>query len=550
MAIDLHDAREYIERFLKIRDKKNRIVPLTMNQPQRKLYEVIQAQRHVGRPVRIMILKARQMGFSTVTEALLFHDTATRFNVDSMVIAHKEDATANLFRMTKLFYKDLPPPLQPKRRASNAQELVFDVPVRGGGGVGLNSRIKCTTAGGQGVGRSDTLTNVHMSEFAFWPGDKKDTFTGIMQAVPDSAGTMVIIESTANGFDEFKDLWDAAVMAWDGGERDGFQPVFFAWWEMADYRREPTDGFARTQEEAALSATYGLDDAQLAWRRWCIKVNCGGDLNKFRQEYPASPDEAFIASGACVFDKDVLVLRREQIKGETPRRGRFLYEYDGLRLSDIRWEDDERGEVAIYEDAEAGRPYVIGGDTAGDGSDYFVGQVLDNITGKQVAVLRHRYDEDIYARQMYCLGAHYNDALLAVESNFSTYPNKELDRLGYPRLFDREVVDTYTGKVKKAYGFRTDSASRPLIIAQLVEMARDRPESLSDFTTVGEMLCFVRNQNGKPEAEAGKHDDLVMALAIAVHARGQQRQTVETERRQVQKKLIDTLGKKRVRIIS
>lgn len=529
--ISLLNAGSYIEKLLKIRDKENRVIPFVMNQAQRKLYQAIKTQHEAGRPVRVIILKARQMGFSTLTEAMLFWNSATRRNVDSLVIAHKEEATANLFRMTKLFYNNLPPPIQPRRKASNAQELVFDTPEREGGG-GLNSRVKCTTAGGQGVGRSDTLTNVHMSEFAFWPGDKRETFTGIMQAVPDKPGTMVVIESTAKGYNEFKDLWDDAVEAWDRGERDGFQPMFFAWWEMEEYRRPVPDGFTPTKEELALVDTYGLDLEQLAWRRWCIKTNCAGDREKFRQEYPASPDEAFVASGTCVFDQEALVLRREQVKDIPWERGSFRFDYDdrkpkGEKISNIRWEPDPKGIIRVHALPKEGYPYVLGGDTAGTGSDKFTGQVLDNTNGEQVAVLQHQFDETLYARQMYCLGWWYGWALIGVEVNYSTYPEKELERLGYPNLFVRRKEDTFTGGFANAFGFETTSTTRPLIIDGLKDVAREHLETIGDFETMGEMLAFVYNERYRPEAEVGKHDDLVIALAIAHYIRTAQRRTVE-----------------------
>lgn len=527
MAINLLNAREYIENFLKIRDKKNRIVSLKLNRPQEKLYAAIKEQHDRKRPIRAIILKARQEGFSTLSEALIFRDSATRRNVDSMVIAHKEEATANLFRMTKLFYENLPPLLQPRRRASNAQELVFGADPREGG-EGLNSRIKCTTAGGKGVGRSDTLTNVHMSEFAFWPGDPMETYTSLMQAVPDSPETMVIIESTANGYNAFKKLWDAAVEAWNQGERDGFQPIFFAWWEMEEYRREAPPGFEPDEEERLLMETYGLDLEQIAWRRWCIKTNCAGDVEKFRQEYPASPDEAFIASGSCVFDQKALVLRREQVRDIPWERGMFQYDYDdtrkrGEKLKNIRWVPDPKGLIRIHAKPKEGYPYVIGGDTAGTGSDKFTGQVLNNITGEQVAVLRHQFDETLYARQMYCLGWFYGWALIGVETNYSTYPEMELERLGYPSLFVRRREDTFTGKTVDAYGFETNSTTRPIIIDGLKKVARESLELIGDYDTLGEMLTFVYNEAYRPEAEVGEHDDLVMALAIAHYIRSAQR---------------------------
>jgi len=526
--LNILNALVYIQTFLKIRTKDNVIAPLILNPPQRRLYDAIKTQWDAGKPVRIIILKARQMGFSTLTEALIFFLTVTAFHVQSMIVAHKEEATANLFHMSKRFYDELPPALRPMQQASNAQELVFDRPARmKGDAKGLGSRIRCATAGGTGVGRSYTLKCLHLSEYAFWPGDKAGTFTGLVQAVPDKPGTVIIVESTANGYDDFKKKWDAAVKAQRDGT-DGYFPIFFAWFEMPEYRRTPLPGFTRTAEEEELAAAFGLDDEQLAWRRWCIATNCGGDEDVFRQEYPATPDEAFIATGRCVFDKNALVLRRAQVENDPWERGIFRAEYDySGKITGWSWHREKDGPVRIRKHPEQGVPYVLGGDTAGTGSDWFVGQLLDNRTGEQVAVLHHQFGERKYAEQMFCLGMYYNEALIGVETNYSTFPQMCLEEFDYPNLYVRERYDTYTGKTVEAYGFETTTKTRPIIIDGLKDVAKYALDTICDYETLGEMLTFVYNERWRAEAEQGEHDDLVMALAIAHAIRGQQATKVE-----------------------
>lgn len=539
------NTKKYIEQYLQIRTKDAEIVPLRMNAPQKKLYDALAAQARAGKPLRAIVLKARQMGFSTLTEALIFKRTATRRAVRSGIVAHRDDSSNNLFNMSKRFYDNLPPALQPQCKTSNARELVFDTPGKTGGasrtgglhrpdepaltegcsgkdspnrwcGAGLGSSIKVMTAGGPGIGRSETFQNLHLSEYAFWPGDKEATLAGLLNAVPDAPDTMVIIESTANGFDAFKRRWDDAVAG-----KSGFVPVFCAWWELEEYRRTPEPDFVRTAAEEALAGLYGLDDAQLAWRRSCIRDVCGGDMELFHQEYPSCPEEAFLSTGTCIFDKTALTARLAALPAPV-RRVRFTCAERGGVLTLTGVEDDPRGPVLVYRAPEPGKPYVIGGDTAGDGSDWFTGQVLDNTTGEQAAVLRQRFDEDEYARQMMCLGYWYNTALLGIEVNFSTFPVKECTRLCYPRQYQREVQDSYTGRLQQRFGFRTDQKSRPAAIAQLVRYAREHPEGLHDAETLREMLVFVKNERGRPEAMRGEHDDLVMALAIAHACRAQQ----------------------------
>ena len=227
-------------------------------------------------------------------------------------------------------------------------------------------------------------------------------------------------------------------------------------------------------------------------------------------------------TGKSVFDAEKVTQRLlEKIK--TQAVGDFTYTYDGLRVTDIRWTENKAGGIQIYKPPETGVPYVIGGDTAGDGSDSFVPQVLDNRTGEQVAKLRQTYDEDLFAKQIFCLGMHYNKALIGIETNYSTFPVMELERLRYPRQYVRESIDDYTHKVKKSYGFQTNTKTRPVIIAGLVEVVRESAELICDQTTLEEMLTFVRNEDGRAEAEDGAHDDCVMALAIAHYIRPQQR---------------------------
>ena len=530
-------AKDYIESCLKIKTKSGTVVPFRLNDAQRKLYAVAKRQQDAGKPVRLIILKARQLGFSTLTEGLIFHACATRKNVNALIVAHREDATANLFRMSKLFYDELPAPVKPMLRASNAQELVFENPSKlrseREARPGLRSRIRCATAGGRGIGRSDTLQCVHLSEYAFWPDGadgKASTLAGILQAVPSLPGTMVVIESTANGFEDFKERWDAAV----AGEND-FEPVFFAWFENPDYSMPVVPGTEWTPEERELRDAYRLTDEQLQWRRWCIANNCGGSLDMFRQEYPASPGEAFLHSGTGVFNNEQIVLRLERLPSPAGR-GEF---------ADGEWTESETGAITLYELPEDGVPYVLGGDTAGEGSDYFTAIVINNVSGRIAAKLRQKYSEPEYVRQIYALGRFYNDALVAIETNFSTYPVMKLQEMEYSNQYSREREDTYTRQMRKSYGFRTDRQSRPRAIANLVEVFSSHPEWFTDRELLEEMLTFCYNEDHRPEALAGKHDDLVMGAAITYAVRHQQRMTVLTEPEKPREKLIDQVKRQK-----
>ena len=230
--------------------------------------------------------------------------------------------------------------------------------------------------------------------------------------------------------------------------------------------------------------------------------------------------------GQTIFDARNLSQRLAELTGPV-KQGEFVFstwfdpEANQVLIDNgsIRWVDSREGCVKIYREAEEHGSYVIGADTAGEGSDFNVGQVLDYATGEQVCTLRGRMDEDLFAKQLYCLGMYYHKALVSIEANFSSYPIRELERLGYPRQYVRQTEDSFTHKLRQSYGFRTSSVTRPLVIAGLVEVARDHVQWLNDEDTLREMLTFVRNEKGRPEAQAGAHDDCFMALAIGYFTR-------------------------------
>lgn len=506
------NTKKYIESYIKIRDKAGSIIDFTLNEPQQRLYDIIKEQRKLKKPVRIIILKARQMGFSTLTESILFKETATKFNINTGIIAHKEEATTNLFNMSKRMYANLPDEMKPSLKNSNAKELIFD----NYEGTGLKSKIKCMTAGSDGVGRSDTFNNLHISELAFWVGDKKSTMTGLLQAVPNLPNTMIIIESTANGFEYYKDLWDMAVK----GESD-FIPLFVGWNELKEYQM-PYTGFELTEEEKKLQELYNISLEQLTWRRWCIANNCGGDVEQFKQEYPINPQEAFLSTGNCIFNKEN-VIARLQSTPKVLKQGYFIYnEAEAIKgnMTDIKWVNDKKGFIKIYEmpDSPVVSKYAIGGDTAGDTmGDEFSADVINAKTLTQVASLEMQTDEDLYAKQVYCLGMYYKWAMVGLETNFSTFPQKELERLGYPNFYVREVFDNFSKTTTKQFGFLTTKKTKPVILSNLVQIVRESVEVINHKKTLEEMLTMVKKENGKQEAEDGYHDDKVMSAAIAYH---------------------------------
>lgn len=531
---------KYIENYLKIVNKNSDLIPFRLNNPQKRLYEVIRQQYQLGKPIRVIILKARQMGFSTFTEAVGFKDVSTQKNRRMAIVTHKDEATRNLYRMTRRYYDNLIPELQPKTKSYNGYGLEYE---------DLKSSIVLYTAGGSGIGRSDTIHVLHASELAFWPGDKAETLNGLLQAVPNTPDTYVFIESTANGFDYFKDIWDGAVNG-----TNGYIPFFAAWFEDDGYVADATDlvlndNISMYGDEIEIMNLYDLTKEQMAWRRNKIKEP-GNSLEKFKQEYPSNPLEAFIASGDSIFNNERVIERIEQVKKHVKplKVGRFNYETyidlsDGIvRIKDdtIKWEDNPKGEITLYELPQVKSsefrteraPYVIGGDTAGTGEDYFTASVINNITKADAAVYRkQKEDEGLYAEQIYCLHKYYHDALVGIEVNYSVYPTRRLMELNV-RQYARENPDTTSKVILDQLGFKTTKITKPNMISSFKDTVRESMSIIKDLVTLNEMLTFVRKENGSQEAEEGKHDDMIMATMIAHKISYQQTSAWEVEEKE------------------
>lgn len=241
-------------------------------------------------------------------------------------------------------------------------------------------------------------------------------------------------------------------------------------------------------------------------------------------------------TGQTVFPAEKVVVRLSEIETESAEEKDISFAYDRLAVTDAKFRNAVEGMVTVYAMPEDGVPYVIGVDTAGEGSDYCVAQVLDNTSGRQVAVMRIQHiDEDVFAHRLAALGYIYNTALIGVECNFSTFVIRELERIKYPKQYVRETMDTYTHRLKKSFGFVTNGSNRSVIVADLVAIVRDSIGLIHDRATLEEMLTFVRNEAGRPEAELGAHDDCIMSLAIAYHIRTQQtaHRTVSDKRKKV-----------------
>jgi hypothetical protein len=489
----LEDFEFYARHALKIRTKEGTIVPLLLNEAQKRFCEVVIRQLQTTGKVRVVVLKGRQQGLSTVIGGLLFWWVSQHKAVKSIVMTHQSDSTKALFDMTKRYYENCPDILKPKTKYSSRKELVFDT---------LDSSYMVATAGGEGVGRGETIQLAHLSEAAFYPpASSKENINGLMQAIPNAAGTMVFVESTANGIgNPFHDIWRSAIEG-----RSEFEAVFIPWFIQQEYREPVPTKFDKTPEELTLAEKFDLDDEQLMFRRKKIAVN---GLEMFQQEYPCTADEAFLTSGRPVFNTQQLSERVE----ETPEI------VSRLALENEEWVEHPRGELLLYKRHDPGERYYIGADVSMGirGGDWSVAQILDS-KKEQVGVYRAQIHPDYFSDVLNALGYFFNTARLAVENN--NHGILTVTRLGkdfaYPNLYFETAVEKQTEHETVTFGFRTTVKTKPLIIDQLRAALRDKEMTLNDKTTIRELMTYVVNEEGKMEAERGCHDDCVMSLAIA-----------------------------------
>lgn len=517
-----------IEAVLTVVDKNKKTVPFFLNEVQQDF--IAQTEKYgKGRPY--FILKGRQQGFTTLITAIQLCNAIVSRNFSGFTLANADDNTKSIFNdKARMVYERLPDLLKPHEKFNSKKELFFDK---------LNSSWRIATATKE-VGRSKTLNFIHYSEVAFFEVSLADLQSSIGETA--TADCFSVYETTANGYNEAKDLWD----------KGSCINLFYEWWRTPEYRSTDYEYLEKNkddkwlQERLKLLAEKGLDKEQLAW--YAKKYDSYIDKEKIKQEYPISAQEAFLSSGECVFDKDKVANQYERVKDLQPlKTGYFKYKKEReivknsegeeldetITIKDIEWVDDIHGYIRIYEEpltrtkdgvVTHKAPYTIGGDTSGLGIDFYTAQVINNMTRKVAAVLhKQSMDDDHYAEQLYCLAQRYHEALIGVEVNYSLQPTKYLaEKLKYSNLYVREQLDHIKQVIVKRFGFETNSKTRPVILSDLQALIREDVTILEDAATLKEMLTFVKNDKGRAEAMEGFHDDLVMALAIANFISSQQ----------------------------
>lgn len=457
------------EALLKVRARSKAIVPLVPNRVQRE-FERRRGQSNI-------VLKARQMGVSTWVAGRFFLKTITQPGTMSVLVAHTQKDAELLFDVVRRFYQNLPQELRRgvlRTSRANAGQLVFP---------SLDSEYRVVSAGDANAGRGMTIQNLHCSEVARWPGNSAETLAGLRAALPP--GGEIVLESTPNGPS------GCFYNEWKNAEETGMVRHFFPWWWESAYVSDTVTEDGLTADEVQVRARWGLSLEQIAYRRR-LKLQCGALT---RQEYAEDAEECFLASGDCFFEVEAIDRRLRETTEPTERR--------------------LAGALQIWFPPAPGREYIVAADPAGGGveGDYSAVQVVDRETGLQCAELRAKMTVLEVARACKELAAEYNGALLAVERN--NHGSGVLAHLNgsyrYDRLYSEGGKD----------GWLTTSVSRPAVLARLGSAIAESAEIFQSRRLLTECRVFVRHANGSTSAQAGEHDDCVMAMAIALAVRAE-----------------------------
>jgi hypothetical protein len=513
--MSLFDFDWYAPNVLKIRTKMHGVQPFKVRSYQRRYLHHIKNDYPDG-IIRSIVLKPRQAGFSTLVAGINTHRMATEFHYMGILLADKSARTEEVHGIYQHYVNNIDAPIMPMVYKNNSEEIIFDNPDLSARKhrPGLGSGFKSETAKDPNAGRAGTRKWAHMSEHAFYEyADSIDE--GVQNSIPLARGTFVCKESTAFGMTgkgaAFYTLWNAA----EAGQSI-YKPYFVAWFEIDDYALPVPKGFILTKEEIDLvKRCPTITNENLVWRRLKLREYSVGTESvftpeeRFKQDFPSYPEEAFLSTGRPVFDLEKL---KEQIKElrefpppvvEVKIKKPWLAMYPKM--------------LTVFQAPQEGKRYTIGGDVAegvetGDFSHAFV---LEADTRRQVAFFHGHIDPDHFGNVLVDLAEVYNRALLVPEMNNMGHTTLEaIKKRGYLKVYMRAVYDEIdSSKETLKMGWRTTVASKQQMISRLVSYYRDSDVQILDINTLREMMACAREADGNVEI-TGK--DRVAAACLAL----------------------------------
>lgn len=514
---------------VRIKDKQSgRLVPLRLNRPQRRVLAMMERKRCAGEPVRVIMLKARQWGGSTLVQMYMAWIQCTRMrHWHSLICAHVGRAAANIRGMYSTMLANYPEGLwegdaAPRLSRFEGQDMIREI-------AGRECRVTIGSSESQDAIRGADYAMAHLSEVAFWKDTPKSTpadfVRAICGAVATEPDTLVVYESTANGMGNF---FHSEWVRSERGRSDKMA-VFVPWHEIAMYSSVVKDHGRLWRSLDAYERRLweeGVTLESLAW--YHRKRREYADHQAMMAEYPSDPAEAFANTGTNVFATEA-VERLSRTCADAEWRGELMADGGALlgpaALRGVRLVEDSKGCLQVWETPVAGAHYVVAVDVGGRSvsSDWSVIAVLcadDPV--RVVAQWRGHTDHDYLTWKAAAVATWYNRATLVFESNTletevpdqGQYILEELCE-HYPNLYQRMSPDGCGGV---RIGFHTNRATKQMIITELIGAVRDNSYVERDREAIAELSVYEAHANGSYGARRGYHDDILMTRAIALHA--------------------------------
>lgn len=555
----------FVVTMLEVEDKQSQQkVPFRFKPIQRDLTKRILRKWLAGEPCRLIILKARREGVSTLIKAFQFWVCWSMKHRKALTIAHDDKTSGDLHMILEKFYDWMPTWAQPMRGTYWAgRVLEFGSASKNKAerkaNPGLESMMRTITLKNQGAGQGYSL--VHLSEVALegWSSAAgQKAMNTVLQTVPRAEFTLVAKESTARGVgNPFHADWNRAMA---GTDEDEYEPVFYPWFAEPTNRMAVRGDFEPNPDEVELAEEFGLDYEQIRWRRWCIANQCRGNLDVFAQEHPATADEAFLSSGRPYFHQRSVKAYYDRATEHPPAHvGRFEErdDLDGDTNNGHGWsvwvKSPRQAKVRIWRPPNELEDYLIFADAAGGGADATIDYDTDLLEAMPTStpakdgdwqaayvirrsemeivasyhsrVSRTDYGDDLYGLGKFYAGVTRRDgraaagAKIAVEvtGGWGEVPLQRLRWRRYPRLYRQVMYDHRTKERQEVLGWHTTIKTRAQALDSLAQAIRNGELECYDEHLFRECSTFVYNEEGKPEAQPGCHDDRVVAGAGACH---------------------------------
>lgn len=450
----------FCENYLKIVDRNGKSVPFVLKPAQKKLLLAIS-----NNPWQI-VLKARQLGSSTLIAGLFFWKTLFNPHERTLVVAHTAAAVSNIFRIYKHFYDELPKFLQFEMKNASAHEMVF---FHGG-------TIRISSASGQNF-RGANYQNLHCSEAAFWK-DPSTTIAGLFQTA--SGNSTIILETTANGLNQFHSLWS--------DEDNGFDKTFLSWKDEPDYIRKEKMPIPEILKEYCIQ--NHLSEEQLNWAAETLSVKCANNFVTFQQEYAVDPVTCFVSSGSRFFS----------------------VVYPGAVF---------RPGYMEFESPIASGVYVMGVDVAsgsptGDYSAFAVINVLDATSPKIVASYAGHHTPIEFGEIVFNECKKWNATCVVESNSYGLTVLELLKNSEWGRLYTQQKFDSISASWSEKLGFATTGNTRSILLSKLQSFINGGHLVLNDVRMQYQANTFVYDEKGRPDHLRGTHDDLIFAVGLAL----------------------------------